>query len=110
MRNQCHRAEGVGRSGVTGWPWEGRAENRRSTAVKVSDHLVERHIPLCSRSRRKVRSPLCVISWKKKKTGRAGRSALRSVLVHRQTLVIVMKGPSLAVREDVDASKPFKVV
>lgn len=68
MRNQCHHAEGVGRSGVTSWPWEGRAENRRSTAVKVSDHPVERHIPLCSRSRHQVRSPPCVVSCKKKQT------------------------------------------
>lgn len=39
-------AEGVVRSGVPGWRREERAENRRSTAVDVSDHLVERRIEL----------------------------------------------------------------
>ncbi|GLD58413.1 uncharacterized protein AKAME5_002882200, partial [Lates japonicus] len=39
-------AKGVSCSGVTGWLCEERAENRRSTAVEVSDRLVERHIQL----------------------------------------------------------------
>lgn len=46
--------EGVGRSDVTGFPCEDRSENRRSTAVKVSDHLVEGHIQLQTRTRQQV--------------------------------------------------------
>ncbi|KAE8291995.1 Glutamate-rich protein 3 [Larimichthys crocea] len=45
-RHRGLSARGVGCSGVTGWLCEERAENRRSTAVEVSDHLVERHIQL----------------------------------------------------------------
>lgn len=47
-------AKGVGCSGVTGC--EGKAENRRSTAVEVSHRLVERHIQLRTGTRQQVRS------------------------------------------------------
>ncbi|KAL7391259.1 hypothetical protein ABVT39_006785 [Epinephelus coioides] len=47
-------AKGVGCSGVTSWPCEERAENRRSTAVQVSDHLMERHIQLRTRTRQQI--------------------------------------------------------
>lgn len=47
-------SEGVGCSDVTGFPREDRSDNRRSTAVKVSDHLVEGHIQPQTRTRQQV--------------------------------------------------------
>ncbi|CAG08135.1 unnamed protein product [Tetraodon nigroviridis] len=51
--------EGVGRSDVTGLLCEDRSENRRSTAVKVSDHLVEGHDQLQTRTRQQIPDQPC---------------------------------------------------
>lgn len=57
------RTQGVSRSDVTGFLCEDRSENRRSTAVKVSDHLLEGHIQLQTRTRQQVWSVFsCIYS------------------------------------------------
>lgn len=50
----------ISSSGVIGWACEERAENRRSTAVDVSDHLLERHTQLRTWTRAQVRNLSCV--------------------------------------------------
>lgn len=64
MRNQCSCAEGVSLLGCHRVAMGREAENRRSTAGQVSDHLAERHILPFSFAVRQVRSLYCVLNGK----------------------------------------------